>query len=61
VSKFSRAQYEILAEALKAAKDEPTPRDVVNLLSGYLCGVFASDNERFDKERFLKAAGLENY
>lgn len=60
---FTRQHYKAIAEVIKRHCDlqtiddatDETILDIVSDLSDY----FASDNERFDRGRFMKACGIE--
>ena len=63
-SKYQKRHYEdvarIIREAYEAAdRSFLTKAEVVALLAGTFAGTFAADNPLFDRERFLKACGLE--
>lgn len=49
---FSRQHYELIANVIKTARDKDE-------IAAALADLFAKDNKRFDRERFLKAAGIE--
>lgn len=72
---MSRKDYENIAAQVKAvragvAHTEPvSPEDDrfcrgilagTRILAGGIANVFADDNERFDRERFLTACGIED-
>jgi hypothetical protein len=48
---FSRQHYNVVANLLKTANDKDE-------IAAGLADLFASDNPRFDRERFFKAAGI---
>lgn len=62
---FSQKHYEALAAALaedietSLAFFETTSAAAVARFGESLADVFAADNERFDRERFLRAAHVE--
>lgn len=58
---MTRKNYEAVARAIKASREDwADTSDVQAALSqlvSSLSGVFAADNQAFDRERFAKAAG----
>lgn len=62
----SKRDYVAVARIIRDARDDwgsPTTRDdpvstALGQVASGLCSVFASDNPRFDRERFLAACGL---
>lgn len=62
---MSRKDYEAMATALRVKMESysdtdryVTAREAVRQVAGALADVFAADNPRFDRKRFMKAAGL---
>jgi hypothetical protein len=61
---MTRKDYELIAAALKAARDAYAPHWDPNLFRACndnalaIEAVLAKDNPRFDRARFLKAAGV---
>jgi predicted secreted Zn-dependent protease len=58
---MTRKDYILIAAALKAARkyDEcPADQAVCDNVAQELANALARDNPRFDRERFLKAAGV---
>ena len=57
---MSKKDYVAIAACLRECRTLTiTPnRSVVDLIAEQLCEVFAQDNELFDRERFLSAAGV---
>lgn len=63
---MSRKHYEKIAKIISRrldiieswGPDEPTAREHVRQLAGELSDVLEEDNPRFDRDRFLTAAGL---
>lgn len=70
MSRYSRKDYEMVAATIRAevedlmTRGEITPilfehqLDALNSLASRFVTVFEADNESFDRERFLVAAGL---
>lgn len=62
---MSRKHYELLAAALREARRdedfelEPGADGVATIICRHLADALASDNPRFDRERFLKACGVK--
>jgi hypothetical protein len=52
--KFSRMHFKEIASLLK----QITPISKRKVEAERYCKMFKADNERFDKDKFLKAAGL---
>jgi hypothetical protein len=61
--RFTRAHYELIAAILNrrfyAEDGNETGRWVVDAVADDLCEVFAADNPRFDRDRFVAACGIE--
>jgi len=68
---MTRKDYVLIAAALKAARDgydyipalefEGSPIETaLNDAAGAIAAALARDNPRFDRERFLKAAGVQS-
>jgi hypothetical protein len=61
---MTRKDYEAIAAVIKAVREEPVVKNrpvtqaVVDMLATRLCVTFADDNDRFRKERFLRACGF---
>jgi hypothetical protein len=57
---FSRRHYEAVAEILKRRfaneSDDSAAKWVVDAVADDLADLFAADNERFDRQRFKRAA-----
>lgn len=54
-TKFSRRHYVALAQWLAETRQPP---EVVGTIALSLANQLAADNPRFDQDRFLKAAGV---
>jgi hypothetical protein len=63
---MTRKDYILIADALKAARSSYTLPNVAIYHNGIanaaqrLADALARDNPRFDRERFLKAAGVQS-
>jgi hypothetical protein len=64
---MTKKDYILIAAALKAAlqidgKDEylPAYKVAIRRVADTLCADLARDNPRFDRERFLRAAGVQS-
>lgn len=63
---MQRRHFELIAEALKAAKPSPHSPDMPARLSQWratvseFCGRFSATNGQFNKARFLTACGVED-
>ena len=65
---MTKKDYEMIATAIsvnyeiaiKHKHERPTPDFAIELVANTLAGIFKEDNARFDKEKFLKACGMEN-
>ena len=61
---MSKKDYVAIAAYLKGCRrlisTGPMGDHVVDLIAKQLCDVFAEDNELFDRERFLAAAGVRS-
>lgn len=55
-----RKDYEAIAAALKDVLDDVSASEgtLVERVAENLAEVFVNDNDRFDRERFLKAVGV---
>jgi len=58
---MSRKNYEAVARVLRDEKqnwsEEPQARQALAYVTSALAGVFAADNQAFDRKRFIEAAG----
>ena len=64
---MSKKDYIAIAACLRECRGETVPllaiaanRAVIDMVAEQLCEVFAQDNELFDRERFLSAAGVRS-
>lgn len=59
---MTRKDYVLIAEALRVAREIPcgTVLQMHSTVALELAGTLADTNPRFDRERFLKAAGVES-
>lgn len=59
---MTRKDYVLIAEALASARplDGATAASVHWQACHAMCDALAADNPRFDRERFLKAAGVQS-
>lgn len=55
---FSQRHYEAIAKTLKPLQIQSNV-DCVNEATWALVEMFEQDNERFDREKFLRAAGVK--
>lgn len=58
---MTRKNYEAVARAINTERENwretPEVQSALSYLVSNLSGVFAADNQAFDRERFAKAAG----
>lgn len=60
---MTRKDYVLIAAAIKAVTEEHSADSVVNGITWTaerIADALARDNPRFDRERFLKAAGVQS-
>ena len=59
---MTRKDYVLIAAALAMAngQDHDTPAAAIAYVARALCAELARDNARFDRDRFLKAAGVQS-
>jgi len=56
---MTKKDYVAIALCLRECREKLTiTRSVVDLIAEQLCEVFEDDNQLFDRERFLSAAGV---
>lgn len=55
---FSKAGYTKVAEVLSHRPATYIANSVMDAVAENLADIFEQDNERFDRQRFLKAAGV---
>lgn len=59
---MSRKHFEVIAEAIKnsasSLRDTPEHTDAIGCVARSLAAVFADENPRFDRARFLAACGV---
>lgn len=56
---MTRKDYILIAAALKNAREvQPEASLGIDVAAWHMCESLARDNPRFDRERFLKAAGV---
>jgi hypothetical protein len=57
---MTKKHYEAIAEVLqKLHSDWSHDNTIIPTVAGHLAGYFEQDNPRFDRDRFLKACGVE--
>lgn len=63
---MTRKDYELLAQAVRDALYDPSVQPstecqrAVRLVACHIADDLADDNDRFDRERFLKACGVQS-
>ena len=57
---MTRKDYVAIAEVIADAKDRFNMDGAGQYITGRLADMLAADNPRFDRERFLKAAGVQS-
>lgn len=55
---MSRKHYEAVAESIRIATVDHGVSDSIRDIGDDLANMFAEDNPRFDRQRFLDACGL---
>ena len=56
---MTRKDYQAIAEAIKSTLHDNVPAvDIAYTIAANLADVFAADNPRFDRSRFLAACGI---
>jgi len=59
MSIFTRRHYQAIAEELHIEQLYPQDQGPVAEILHDLCRMFSKDNPNFDREKFLKACGME--
>lgn len=59
---MTKKDYIAIARAISVSERPNTSetRDSIDELAKRLCSIFAADNPRFDRARFLKACGVQS-
>ena len=57
---MTRKDYVAIAEVIADAKDRFNMDGAGQYIAGRLADMMAADNPSFDRERFLKAAGVQS-
>ena len=60
---FTKHHFEVVAETIKKTKSQFVTFDAKDALTQCavnFCDRLASENERFDREKFLKACGVDD-
>jgi hypothetical protein len=60
---FTRCHYQQIASVIQLRFSAEAPdeggRWVVDAIANDLCDLFAGDNQRFDRDKFLSACGID--
>lgn len=57
---MTRKDYQLIADAIRRASDAPGYAERNAFVAHEIADALALDNPRFDRERFLKAAGVQS-